>query len=759
MKLSITQKFVFALILLLLVSVGTTFYVSTSNYSKALNDTLIKDIQTAQFNFVSITKAKEAEYSYTSKIATHYEGLVGAIEADDTAKLKKIADILMEESKTSILTITDNVGKVLARGHSNNIGDDVSSHEAVAPALKGLTEIGIAQTKGQQYSLIASNPIIKDGKVIGTLSLGTSLNNPLYIDWLASLLHVHVTFFEDSTRVMTTIKSSKGERIIGSKLNNPVIENKVLRNGEVYYGESTIQGEKYLAAYWPAVNLENKTIGMWFIGLPIHEALHAQESAELITVISSSIVLVIMLVIAIFIGLSFSRPIKKIAEYAVQIAEGEEDISLSIKSNDEIGTLANSLQSMVEKLKEQAYWYQEVLDALPISVSVTDLDRRWILLNKAGLKDSGKTLKDIIGQPCHTRNGNLCNTPECGINRLEEGQTDVINTMPNGKVMHMILSYLYDSSKTKVGHVEVGIDITKEILARQESEKVADETKRFLVEQIEEIVMKLDNAAHELASVINSAEKNAKNTADYMLKVSTSMDEMESTIQDVARNASKASTNASETQNHAEGGHHAVQHIVGDILSVKNSSDTLKVSMEKLSEHANGIGAILGIIRDIADQTNLLALNAAIEAARAGETGRGFAVVADEVRKLAEKTMNATKDVEAAIEVIQNHTIDSTKTMDSTVDAVHKATHEVQQAGDTLSGIVELSVSTAEEVAAIATAAEEQAMTTKDINTTIYESSELAQKLSGSMLEASHTVKKVSSQATILRDVLSSMKK
>ena len=117
------------------------------------------------------------------------------------------------------------------------------------------------------------------------------------------------------------------------------------------------------------------------------------------------------------------------------------------------------------------------------------------------------------------------------------------------------------------------------------------------------------------------------------------MNEMNATVQEVARNASAASAASAETRTNAEGGANIVEQALTSIGQVQTVSLALKDDMAQLNEHAKSITQIMNVISDIADQTNLLALNAAIEAARAGDAGRGFAVVADEVRKLAEKTM------------------------------------------------------------------------------------------------------------------------
>ena len=296
-------------------------------------------------------------------------------------------------------------------------------------------------------------------------------------------------------------------------------------------------------------------------------------------------------------------------------------------------------------------------------------------------------------------------------------------------------------------------------IARQNAERAKRDGMLAAAGQLEGVVGIISTASEELSAQIEQSERGSSEQAARVGETATAMEEMNSTVMEVAKNASAASDATAQTRARAEEGARVVHEAVSGIQNVQAVSLSLKDDMTRLAEQAQSISNIMSVISDIADQTNLLALNAAIEAARAGEAGRGFAVVADEVRKLAEKTMQATKQVGEAIRAIQQSVNQSIAQVDRAVNLIDVATEQSSKSGEALGEIVTMVDGAADQVRAIATASEQQSSSSEEINRSISHINGIAEQTAQAMREAARAVSDLANQAHALGRLIEEMKR
>ena len=191
---------------------------------------------------------------------------------------------------------------------------------------------------------------IKDGLLYkGELKIDR--NNEV-VDFLGSICEGHVTIFQKDTRVATTVKGVDGQRSVGTKASEKVLE-EVLKNGKSYTGRAEVVGQDYHSAYEPLRDKSGNIIGMVFVGLPASSLDHIQN--DFIFTIAITVV-VIVLVLGIGSWVMIGREMKKLtvaAEAVDKIAGGDLRIAdLPVTSQDEIGTLSNGVNEMKKKLNQ-----------------------------------------------------------------------------------------------------------------------------------------------------------------------------------------------------------------------------------------------------------------------------------------------------------------------------------------------------------------------------------------------------------------------
>ena len=249
---------------------------------------------------------------------------------------------------------------------------------------------------------------------------------------------------------------------------------------------------------------------------------------------------------------------------------------------------------------------------------------------------------------------------------------------------------------------------------------------RRTIEQIAGSATQLASASEELSAVTEEASRGLQQQNNEIEQAATAVNEMTAAVEEVARNAVSTSEASRKSTQAAREGRDRVVETVDAIQTMTHDVQSTSVMIEGLATQGRDIGKVLDVIRAIAEQTNLLALNAAIEAARAGEAGRGFAVVADEVRALAHRTAQSTQEIEKMVAGIQNGTGDAVESMQQSNQRTQSTLELARAAGVALEQIAESINQINERNLVIASASEEQAQVSREVDRNLVNIRDLA---------------------------------
>lgn len=219
--------------------------------------------------------------------------------------------------------------------------------------------------------------------------------------------------------------------------------------------------------------------------------------------------------------------------------------------------------------------------------------------------------------------------------------------------------------------------------------------------ELAEVAQGVSDGARETAGQTENTVHAARDVNEHIQAVSVAAEQMRVAIAEIARSAADAA---------------------GVAAGAVDVASATQGRVQALGDSSAEIGEVIATINGIAEQTNLLALNAAIEAARAGEAGKGFAVVASEVKELARNTARATEDIGAKLEAIRSESL-------AAVEAIGRISEVIATINDLQSSI--------------ASAVEEQSVTTNEISRVV----ELATRSTGDITRAMEDVSESSQRA------------
>ncbi len=272
--------------------------------------------------------------------------------------------------------------------------------------------------------------------------------------------------------------------------------------------------------------------------------------------------------------------------------------------------------------------------------------------------------------------------------------------------------------------VVAGGDMTQRVDINQ-ADEIGDMAKALngMAESLQNIMRDLaDNAqtlagsSTELSATATQLAGGAEETTNQSATVASAAEEMSTNMKDMAASSEEMSSNVKTVASAVEEMTASIGEVAKNAEQAASVADdaarlaaTSNSNIGELGTAADEIGKVIVTIQDIAEQTNLLALNATIEAARAGDAGKGFAVVATEVKELAKQTAEATEDIRQRIEGIQGSTGETVKSIGEISEVIQKV-NEVSRT--------------------IASAVEEQSISTKEISQSVAQTATAAETVS-----------------------------
>jgi methyl-accepting chemotaxis protein len=323
----------------------------------------------------------------------------------------------------------------------------------------------------------------------------------------------------------------------------------------------------------------------------------------------------------------------------------------------------------------------------------------------------------------------------------EEGLTRQIGIIATGLLVSIIISWLIVIQlrrrvavlQNSLGQAadNLALDTRIDLPGQDELAEIARSFNQFIdkvhgaMRQLADNSRQLSGMARDVAERARLTQSNCTAQSDRTVQVATAINELGSTVNEIARNAENAADVAREATQHARDGGAVVSQAQQQVDALNGELEQAARVIGALAAQTDAISTTLNTIRSISEQTNLLALNAAIEAARAGEQGRGFAVVADEVRTLASRSGASTEEIQQVIDRLQNESRSAVEAMAKgqrqsalVVEYASKASVALEQINSHIGQISDQNIQ-------VATATEEQSSVVEDINRNIVDINEL----------------------------------
>ena len=671
MKLSIAKKIVALTTGAVIVAATITFWISYFLFDKLLAQFEDEKVASVQQIIERMKETDRQKILQSAKMLSVTPELIAALSAGEADEIKIVARRIRDQWGFDAVTITDAKGIVVARGHSDRTGDDISKRSTIIAATQGRFEAGILYDPSAvvPFTIRCDVPVYQNNTLVGILSLATSLGTETQIDSLHRLIGMHVTLFSGDTRLMTSIKDRDGKRIVGTKMQDPEVVDRVLRRGEIVNKGLTILDAPFDASYWPIRDLTGSIVGMWFIGDDLTQKVADERRIIIIASISTLVIALLVALLAIFLGGKIARPMRLVADYASLVADGNLDAPLTVQSHDEVGLLIGALQRMVRTLKER------ISEAETVSAQAreqAEQARKATMAAEAAGAEAQKSHQEMLA---------AADRLESAVKVIRQATGDLTERIREAE----------DDANKQTGHITASASaMTQMSISAQEIAATAANAKELSV-QTREKASKGEKIVENVTGSISGLQKNSLELKEDMTELNAhakSISQIMNVISDIADQTNLLALNAAiEAARAGEAGRGFA--VVAD--EVRKLAEKTMVSTGDVSRAVSAIDKSMSVSMAQVDTTVTSIEQVTQLAAESGEALREIVAMADDTARQVEGIVTACDHQASANEHV-SHSITEVSTIadktHTTMGVASRGIAELATQTDALCGLV-----------------------------------------------------------------------
>jgi methyl-accepting chemotaxis protein len=392
-------------------------------------------------------------------------------------------------------------------------------------------------------------------------------------------------------------------------------------------------------------------------------------------------------------------PLKVAADYVDRISKGDIPAKITDTYNGDFNLIKNNLNTCIDA----------------VNLLVKDAN----MLSQAAVDGKLATRADASKHQGDFR-------------RIVEGVNQTLDSViePVNEAMRISNEYAKQNFSARV---DENLQVRGDFIRFKESlNNVGIQVSRAMVkvnEQVTELAAGAEEASASVEEVAAGANQIAKNAGAVSLNADKSgegirqvlkaMEDLSTTVQEVATKADKVAQIAKKSEELSQNGSELAAKADQGMNEITKSSTEVNKIILDIKSQMDKIGDIVVLIANLANQTNLLALNAAIEAARAGDAGRGFAVVAAEVKALAQESRGSAEKIRQMIGELQKQTQRAVECVEKANNGVHDGSTALTQTLEVFNKIVVSIEEINKNINDVAASAEEQAASVEEVTASV----------------------------------------